>query len=156
VFGALPVHPTAMKMLLAISVDRSETRRGRWRRRQIDLKRQALLPIANIARWVALSAESPALQTAERLRAAAGSPMLSAEDADTLGDVYEIVQRTRLRHQLEQREAGESPSNTITPGDVSTIEAGVLAEAVREILAIQRRMANLSRYVPQLHGAAAL
>jgi CBS domain-containing protein len=141
-------------MLLAISLDRSETRRGRWRRRQIDLKRQALLPIANIARWAALSVESPALQTPERLRAAAGSPILSAEDADTLGDVFEIVQRTRLRHQLEQRAAGERPTDTITPGDVSTIEAGVLDEAVREILAIQRRMANKSRYVPDLQGAA--
>jgi CBS domain-containing protein len=139
-------------MLLAISIDRSETRRGRWRRRQIDLKRQALLPIANIARWAALSVESAALQTPERLRAAAGSPMLSAEDADTLSDVFEIVQRTRLRHQLEQREAGEAPSDTITPGDVSTIEAGVLDEALREILTIQRRMANKSRYVPGLQG----
>jgi CBS domain-containing protein len=153
VFGDLSLHPSAMRMLLAISVDRSETRRGRWRRKRIDLKRQALLPIANIARWAALSVESPALQTPERLRAAAGSPMLSAEDADTLGDVFEIVQRMRLRHQLEQREAGESPSDTIAPSDVSTIEAGVLDEAIREILAIQRRMANKSRYIPGLHGA---
>jgi CBS domain-containing protein len=150
IFSDLPLHPSTMKMLLSISIDRSETRRGRWRRREIDLKRQALLPIANIARWAALSAKSPALQTPERLRAAAGSPMLSAEDADTLGDVFEIVQRTRLRHQLEQLEAGDTPSDTITPGDVSTIEASVLDEAIREILAIQRRMANKSRYVPGL------
>jgi CBS domain-containing protein len=154
VFGELPLHPSAMKMLLAISIDRSETRRGRWRRRHIDLKRQALLPIANIARWAALSAKSPALQTPERLRAAAGSPVLSAQDADTLGDVFEIVQRTRLRHQLEQREAGDAPSDTITPRDVSTVEASVLDEAIREILTIQRRMANKARYVPGLQGAA--
>jgi CBS domain-containing protein len=154
VFGDLPLHPSTMKILLAISIDRSETRRGRWRRKQIDLKRQALLPIANIARWAALSAQSPALQTTERLQAAAGSRMLSAEDADTLGDVFEIVQRTRLRHQLEQLEAGETPSDTITPRDISTIEASVVDEAIREILAIQRRMVNKAKYVPELRGAA--
>jgi CBS domain-containing protein len=154
VFGDLPLHPSTMKMLLPISIDRSETRRGRWRRRHVDLKRQALLPITNIARWAALSAKSPALQTPERLRAAAGSPMLGAEEADTLADIFELVQRMRLRHQLEQREAGDTPSDTITPRDLSTIEASVLHEAIREILTIQRRMANKSRYVPGLQGAA--
>ena len=63
VFGDFRLHPSTMKMLLAISVDRSDALRGRWRRRTIDLKTQALLPIANIARWAALSAGSSALQT---------------------------------------------------------------------------------------------
>ena len=153
-FGDLRLHPSTMKMLLAISVDRSRAPRGRWRRRQIDLKTQALLPITNVARWAALSVGATALGTQERLRAAAGSPVLTAEDADTLGDVFEIVQRMRLRHQLEQLEAGETPSDTITPRDVSTIEASVLDEAIREILAVQRRMANKARYVEDLRRAA--
>lgn len=155
VFSDLRLHPVTMKMLLAISIDRSEPRRGRWRRKQIDLKRQALLPIANIARWAALSAESSALWTPERLQAAAGSPVLTAEDAETLGDVFEIVQRMRLRHQLEQFEAAQPPSDTISSRDMSTIEAGVLNEAIREILAVQRRMANKARYVPDLQAPAA-
>jgi hypothetical protein len=112
--------------------------RGRLRRETIDLKRQALL-IANIARWAALSVGSPALQTQERLRAAAGSRMMTAEDADTLVDVFEIVQHVRLRHQLE---AVETPSDTMRLRVMSTIEASVLGEANREIVAIQRRMAT--------------
>ena len=152
VFGDLRLHPTTMKMLLAISVDRSDALRGRWRRRKINLKRQALLPIANVARWAALSAGSSALHTQERLQAAAGSPMLPAEDADSLADVFEIVQRMRLRHQLEQLQAGKSPSDTIGPRDMSSVDASVLNEAIREILAIQRRMANKARYVPDLQG----
>ena len=150
VFGDLRLHPATMEVLLAISVDRPRTRRGRWRRRQVDLKREALLPITNIARWAALSVGSPVLQTQERLRAAAGSRMLSAEDADTLDDVFEIVQRMRLRHQLEQFQAGEPPSDTVRPRDLSSIEAGVLDEAIGEITAIQRRMATKARYVPDL------
>jgi CBS domain-containing protein len=152
VFGDLRLHPSTMKVLLAISVDRPKTPRGRWRRKQIDLKKQALLPIANIAGWAALSAGAPVLQTQERLRAAAGSRMLSAEDADTLDDVFEIVQRMRLRHQLEQSQAGETPSDTIRPRDLSSIEVSVLDEAVGEITAIQRRMATKAKYVPELQG----
>jgi CBS domain-containing protein len=153
VFGDLRLHPSTMKMLLAISVDRSDALRGRWRRREINLKTQALLPITNVARWAALSVQSSALKTPERLQAAAGSRMMSAEDADTLGDVFEIVQRVRLRHQLEQLEAGEAPSDTITLRDASTIEGSVLNEAIREILSVQRRMANKANYVPELQGS---
>ncbi|WP_091214021.1 putative nucleotidyltransferase substrate binding domain-containing protein [Geodermatophilus siccatus] len=152
VFGDLRLHPSTMQVLLAISVDRPRTPRGRWRRKQFDLKRQALLPIANIARWAALSAGSPALQTQERLRAAASSRMLSAEDADTLDDVFEIVQRMRLRSQLEQFRSGETPSDTLRLRDLSSIEVSVLDEAIGEITAIQRRMANLARFVPDLRG----
>ncbi|WP_369135280.1 putative nucleotidyltransferase substrate binding domain-containing protein [Modestobacter sp. I12A-02662] len=150
VFGDLRLHPTTMKMLLAISIDRSKAARGRWRRKQIDLKKEALLPITNIARWAALSAGSPALQTQERLRAAAGSRMLSVEDADTLDDVFEIVQQIRLRHQLGQVQSGERPSDTVRPRDLSSIEASVLGEAIGEITAIQRRMATKAKYVQDL------
>jgi Putative nucleotidyltransferase substrate binding domain len=82
------------------------------RRKTIDFKRQALLPIANIARWAALSVASTAVQTQERLRAVAGSRMMTAEDADTLVDVFKIVQRVRLRHELEPLEAGEALPDT--------------------------------------------
>jgi CBS domain-containing protein len=78
--------------------------------------------------------------------------MLSAEDADTLDDVFEIVQRMRLRSQLEQLAAGETPSDTMRPRAMSTIEAGVLDEAIGEITAVQRRMAPKAKYVPDLQG----
>ena len=152
VFGDLRLHPSTMEVLLAISVDRPKTPRGRWRRRQVDLKTQALLPITNVARWAALSVGATALGTQERLRAAAGSPVLTAEDAETLGDVFEIVQRMRLRHQLEHLDSGATPSDTMRPRDLSSIEASLLDEAIREIAAVQRRMANLARFTPDLRG----
>jgi CBS domain-containing protein len=58
----------------------------------------------------------------------------------------------RLRHQLDQLGRGETPSDTIGPKDLSTVEATVLTEAIREILAVQRRMANKADYVPELGG----
>src|SRR3712207_9293610 len=73
--------------------------------------------------------------------------------AETLSDVFEIVQRMRLRHQLEQLESGATPSDTMRLRDLSSIEVSVLDEAIREILAIQRRMANLTRFAPDLRGS---
>lgn len=155
VFGELRHHPTTMEMLLAVSVDRADTWRGRWRRKSVDLKKQALLPISNMARWAALSAGSPVLETPERLKAAAGTEFLAADDAETLGDVFEIVQRMRVRHQLEQIRASEEASDVVTLRDLSTVEAAVLTDAVREVRAVQRRMANKARYVlPALHDIA--
>jgi CBS domain-containing protein len=72
------------------------------------------------------------------------------------GDVFEIVQRMWLRHQLEQLAAGEAPSDTVKLRDVSTIDASVLTDAVREILAIQRRMANRAKFVPDLQDSPLL
>jgi hypothetical protein len=36
---------------------------------------------------------------------------------------------------------------------MSTIEASVLDEAIREILAVQRRMANKAKYDPELNAS---
>jgi hypothetical protein len=68
--------------------------------------------------------------------------MMTADDADTLIEVFEIVQHVRLRHELEHLGAGETPSDTMRLRAMSAIEANVLDEAIREILAIQRRIAN--------------
>jgi CBS domain-containing protein len=150
VFSNLRLHPTTMKMLFAISVDRSHASRNRRWHKKIDPKQQVLLPITNIARWAALSMGSSALHTPERLGVAAGSRMVTAEDAAALADVFEIAQHVRLRHQVEQLETGEPLSDTMRVHDMSPIEASVLEEAIREILVIQRRMANKAKYVPDL------
>jgi hypothetical protein len=51
------------------------------------------------------------------------------------------------------RERGRDPVGTMRLRTMSTIEASVLDEAIREILAIQRRMANKAEYVPDLQGS---
>ena len=79
-----------------------------------DIKAHALLPVVNIARWAALSVGSAVLPTTERLRAASGSAMLPAESARTLIEVFEVLQRLRLRYQLRQYRAGERPTDVVT------------------------------------------
>ncbi|MEO8830467.1 putative nucleotidyltransferase substrate binding domain-containing protein [Lapillicoccus sp.] len=158
VFGELRRHPGTLRMLLEESLSsraRLRSMRDVLRRRpDFDLKKHALLPIVNIGRWAALSVGSHALPTVERLRVAAGSAMLPDDQATTLVEVFELLQRLRLRYQLLQRENGDDPSDVFVMDRMSPMDRTVVSEAVREIASIQRRMANVSNYVPAVEWSA--
>jgi CBS domain-containing protein len=159
IFGDLREHPGTMRLLLQESLSKRAKLRSM---RQVlarqpdtfDIKTHALLPIVNIARWAALSVGSAALPTVERLRAASGSAMLPDEHATTLIEVFGVLQRLRLRYQLMQHRAGDRPSDLITMGRMSSIDRSVIAQAVREISTIQRRMDNVAQFVPVGEWAA--
>ncbi len=110
VFQEVRRHPGTMRLLMQESLSKRARFRSMrdifTRRETFDIKTHALLPIVNIARWVGLSVGSPALPTTERLKAAAGSAMLPDEQADNLIEAFEVVQRLRLRYQIEQYERG--------------------------------------------------
>ncbi|HZZ50931.1 MAG TPA: putative nucleotidyltransferase substrate binding domain-containing protein [Pseudonocardia sp.] len=153
VFGDLRRHPGTMRLLLIESLSkRAKLRSMRHilarQPETFDIKTYALLPIVNIARWAALSVGSASLPTTERLRAASGSSMLPEAHATTLIEVFGVLQRLRLRYQLMQHSAGDRPSDVITMSRMSSIDRSVIEQAVREIAAIQRRMANISQFVP--------
>ena len=152
VFGELRRHPGTMRLLLIETLStRARARSLRdvfGRRDSVDLKHDALLPIVNIARWAALSVGSTALSTTERLQAAAGSMMLPAEQAQNLAEIVEILQRLRLRYQTVALRRGERPSDVVLRDRMSPIDRSVVAEAAREIAAVQRRMDKISAYLP--------
>jgi len=153
VFSEVRRHPGTMRLLLQESLSkRAKLRpvRGILARQPgtFDIKTHALLPIVNIGRWAALSVGSTALPTTERLRAASGSAMLPEEQAGTLIEVFEVLQRLRLRYQLSRHRRGEQPSDVLTMSRVSAIDRSVIAQAVREISSVQRRMDNISNFVP--------
>ena len=58
-----------------------------------------------------------------------------------------MLQRLRLRYQLRQYRAGEQPTDVVTLKRLSPLDRSVVAQAVREIAAVQRRMDNVSHYV---------
>jgi CBS domain-containing protein len=153
VFSDLRRHPGTMRLLLQESLSRrakKPTTRGVLNRRSgaFDVKDHAVLPIVNLARWAALSVGSAALPTTDRLRAASGSAMLPQSQAETLVEVFEVLQRLRLRYQIQQHQHGEPPSDVLQMDRVSPIDRSVIAQAVREVSAAQRRMDNVSHYVP--------
>jgi CBS domain-containing protein len=152
VFGDLRRHPGTMRLLLQESLSaRAKLRSVRdvlaRRTDTFDIKAHALLPIVNIARWSALSVGSAALPTTERLRVASGSAMLPAEQATILIEVFEVLQRLRLRYQLLQHQRGDKPSDMLVMDRMSPIDRTVVTQAVREIASVQRRMDNVSVYV---------
>lgn len=152
IINDLRTHPGTMRLLLQDTLSRRarmKTGHESLLRRpaRFDIKRQAILPLVNIARWAALGVGSAELSTAERLRAAAGSPMMPDAQAHNLIDVFQSLQRLRLRYQLVQRANGERPSDTLTMKRMSPIDRSVIGQAVREIAAAQRRMANVALYV---------
>lgn len=146
----LRAHPASMRMLLEESLAKRARLRPLLRvfpgRDAFDIKRYALLPIVNLARWAALTVGSTALPTTERLRAAAGSSILPARQAATLVEVFEVLQAIRLRRQLHQVERGRPATDRIRLDRISAIDRSIIARAVREIATVQQRMANLSRY----------
>jgi CBS domain-containing protein len=152
VFSDLRRHPGTMRLLLEASLSarpKSRPLLARLGRSDtINLKKHALLPIVNTARWAALAVGSSALSTTERLDAAAGSAMLPDEQAHNLIDVFTVLQRLRLRYQLIQHQRGETPADVISRDWMSPIDRSVVAEAVREIAAVQRRMDNVAAYLP--------
>ena len=152
VVGDLREHPGTMRLLLRESLARRARqpagRRILVRREEsFDVKENALLPVVNLARWSALSVGSAVLPTTDRLRAASGSAMVPDEQADVLVEVFDVLQRLRLRQQLLQHRAGERPSDVLLRARVSPIDRSVIRQAVREIATAQRRMDNVSHYV---------
>ena len=153
VFSELRRHHGTMRLLLQESL----SHRARMhsvldvlvRRDGIfDIKAGAILPVVNLARWAALSVGSAALPTTERLRVASGSAMLPARRATNLIEAFEVLQRLRLRYQLLQLRSGERPSDQLTLDRLSPIDRSMVNQAVREVAAAQRRMDNISQYVP--------
>lgn len=153
VFGDLRAHPLTMRLLLKESLAyraRMRSVRDLLARRPetFDIKAHALLPITNIARWAALSAGSAVLPTPERLRESGTSQMLPAAQARTLAEVFEVLQGVRLTAQLGQLQRGETPSDVLRLEHLSPLDRSVIASAVREIAAVQRRMDNLAVWLP--------
>lgn len=153
VFGDMHRHPGTLRLLLAESLSnrarlRSITDVLARRGGTFDIKTHALRPAVDIARWAALAVGSTELSTGARLAAAAGSAMVPQEQAGILIEVYEVLQKIRLRYQLGQLDRGEPASDVISMRRLSPLDRSLIAQAVREIAAVQKRMANLSHLTP--------
>jgi CBS domain-containing protein len=107
-----------------------------------DLKHHAITPIVNLARWGGLTADVTSASTPARLVAAAQSGALSDGDAETLCDVFVMLQRLRMAHQVGQIVAGHQPGDVITMSELSPLNRSLLNDGLREIVGVQRRVRN--------------
>ncbi|MDT7618116.1 MAG: hypothetical protein QOF00_5563 [Pseudonocardiales bacterium] len=161
VFADVRDHPGTMKLLVRESLShRAQLRSVRdvlaGRGGTFDLKTHALRPVVEIARWAALSVRSPELSTRARLSAASGSMLLPTEQAQTLIEVFEVLQRVRLRQQLAQFERGERVSDVVWMRRLAPLDRSLVAQSVREISTVQKRLYNILQYTsPQEWGGRA-
>ena len=140
-------HPEALRLqLLDALAGQVKTRSLRdvlsRRGGTFDLKSHAVTPIVNLARWGGLTADVTSASTPARLSAAAQAGALSDDDADTLCDVFVMLQRLRMAHQVDQIAAGHTPGDVITMSELSPLNRSLLNEGLREIVGVQRRVRN--------------
>ena len=140
-------HPNALRLqLLNALSERVRTRSLRdvlsRRGGTFDLKSHAVTPIVNLARWGGLAGDVASASTPARLAAAAANGALGERDAATLAEVFVMLQRLRLTHQVEQLSAGQRPGDVITMSELSPLNRSLLNDGLREIAAVQRRVGN--------------
>ncbi len=140
-------HPNALRLQLLEALSgkvRTRSLRDVLSRRggTFDLKSHAVTPIVNLARWGGLTAGVTSASTPTRLEAAAQAGALSQGDARTLCDVFTMLQRLRMVHQVEQVAAGHTPGDVITMSELSPLNRSLLGDGLREIEAVRRRVGN--------------
>ncbi len=97
--------------------------------RVFNAKRQAIMPIVDIARTHALAAGLSEVGTIARLQALAAAGKMNIDDAQSLEEALLLVNEMRIGHQARQVECGEIPDNRIVPGDLSPLERDYLKDA---------------------------
>jgi CBS domain-containing protein len=110
-----------------------------------DLKKGGAVPIANLARFYALSNAITISATLDRLVAAEEVGALDAEAAVSLREAFAVVAHTRLEHHAAQVAAGEAPDNMIDPRRLAPLAREQLRGAFAAIAQAQKR---LGVYVP--------
>lgn len=92
-------------------------------------KKQAIMPIVDIARTHALAAGLVETGTIARLRALVQAGRMNIADAQSLEDALLLVNHLRIEHQAAQVERGEAPDNRIAPDTLSPLERDYLKDA---------------------------
>ncbi|MFI9504458.1 putative nucleotidyltransferase substrate binding domain-containing protein [Nocardia sp. NPDC052566] len=148
-FGSMRAeHPNALRLQLLDALSgrvRARSLRDVLSRRggTFDLKSHALVPIVNLARWGGLAAGVTSAATPVRLAAAASAGALTERDATVLTEVFVMLQRMRMVHQVEQLSAGHSPGDVVVMSELSPLHRSLLNDALREIAAVQRHVRSI-------------
>ena len=141
-------HPDLMRRLARSATDfkpplgfRGSLANGKG----LDLKQGGMIPIANLARFFALSNGITISSTTDRLKAVEDAGALDTEVASALREAFEIVMRIRVDNHAAQLEAGEEPTNIVAPASLPPLTRAHLREAFRAIAHAQKLLAV---YVP--------
>jgi CBS domain-containing protein len=111
--------------------------------RVVDIKKGALLPIQNVARYHALARGITIQATLERLAAACEFDAENAGAERTLREAYLAAKQVQLEHHAEAVRAGRKPDNVIDTDALRPLTRANLQEALREVAAAQSRFPRM-------------
>ena len=139
-----PAHPDFLRRLARTVTDVHipVPRRGPFRRDTgpLDLKKGAVLPIANLARLHALSCGVTISATPDRLRAAEELGALDEETAAGLREAFAIVSHARLEHHVACVRDERPLDDVIEPATLPPLARAELFSALRAVADAQRRI----------------
>jgi CBS domain-containing protein len=107
---------------------------------RLDLKKGAIIPVVNLVRYHALAAGVTISPTLDRIEAVAMAGALEADEADSLGEAFEVITRARFEHHAQLIAAGQAADNLIDPGALTPIARTELREALQIVKRAQRRL----------------
>ncbi len=114
--------------------------KGGMEEKALNMKKRGVVPIVDLARVYALAAGVDALNTHDRLEAAADAGVLSQSGKADLLDALEFISVVRLEHQAAQIERAETADNFVPPETLSTLERRHLKDAFEVVRMIQASM----------------
>ena len=103
----------------------------------LDLKKNGIAPIVDLARLVSLSLGIDEVNTIERIKQASASPILPKEAASSLLDAFELLTTLRLKHQASNFEQKLPADNYLSPKTLSKLEREHLKDAFKVVKSIQ-------------------
>ncbi len=104
----------------------------------LDIRRAAVIPIVELARWAGAAAGLTEGSTPERLEAGAQAGVLSEADARTLTDAFELALELRIAHHMQQAASGAAPDDRIEPAAISPLMRDHLRDVFRAVTGVQR------------------
>ncbi len=96
---------------------------------RIDLGRNGVVPVVDLARLHAILSGVTAVGTRARLAAGTVSPVLAEGAAAELLDAYDLIAQTRLDHQARLIRRGRAPDDLLVPAAMSDFERSHLRDA---------------------------
>lgn len=130
-------HRPPLGFLGRLTVEHRGEHRG-----QLDLKKGALLPVADLARLTAVARGGPEVGTDERLEAAAETGAMSRDLSATLRAGYTLALGLRLQRHAELFAAGESLSNHVDPVALDPWVRAELKEYFKAVRVAQEHVAS--------------
>jgi CBS domain-containing protein len=107
---------------------------------RLDIRRAAIAPIVELARWGSAAAGVVEGSTPERLSAAADFGALRDEDARTLAEAFELGLELRIGHHMERLAEGLSPDDELDCARISPLLRDHLRDVFRAVSAVQGRL----------------